>query len=93
MNIVIYARYSSHKQTEQSVEGQLKDCYAYAQKHSYTVVGEYVDRAISGRTDNRPEFRRMIEDSKKKRFQGVLVWKLDRFSRDRYDSAIGELYY
>lgn len=90
MNIVIYARYSSHKQTEQSVEGQLKDCYAYAQKHSYTVVGEYVDRAISGRTDNRPEFRRMIEDSKKKRFQGVLVWKLDRFSRDRYDSAINK---
>ena len=87
MNIVIYARYSSDRQTEQSIEGQLKECYAYAQRNDYNTVGEYIDRAISGTTDHRPEFQRMIEDSNKKHFQGVLVYQLDRFARNRYDSA------
>ncbi|MBQ1777910.1 MAG: recombinase family protein, partial [Acidaminococcaceae bacterium] len=53
MNVVIYARFSSHSQTEQSIEGQLKVCYEYAESNHYTVVGEYIDRAISGTTDNR----------------------------------------
>ena len=57
MDIVIYARFSSHSQTEQSIEGQLKECYAYAQRNDYTVVGEYIDRALSGTTDHRPEFQ------------------------------------
>jgi len=87
MNIVIYARFSSHNQTEQSIEGQLQVCYEYAKKNGYTVVGEYIDRAISGTTDNRPEFLRMIEDSGKKLFDYVLVYQLDRFARNRYDSA------
>ena len=60
MNVVIYARFSSHSQTEQSIEGQLKVCYEYAESNHYTVVGEYIDRAISGTTDNRAEFQRMI---------------------------------
>ena len=87
MNIVIYARYSSDRQTEQSIEGQLKECYAYAKRNDYTIVGEYIDRAVTGTTDNRPEFQRMIEDSSKKHFKGVLVYQLDRFARNRYDSA------
>lgn len=87
MNVVIYARFSSHHQTEQSIEGQLKECYDYARRNNYTVVGEYIDRAISGTTDNRPEFKRMIVDSKGHLFQGVLVYQLDRFARNRYDSA------
>jgi len=87
MNIVIYARYSSDRQTEQSIEGQLKECYAYAQRNGYTIVGEYIDRAISGTTDHRPEFQRMIEDSAKKHFESVLVYQLDRFARNRFDSA------
>lgn len=87
MNVVIYARFSSHNQTEQSIEGQLKVCYEYAKTQGYNVVGEYIDRAISGTTDNRPDFLRMIEDSSKKQFQGVLVYQLDRFARNRYDSA------
>ena len=87
MNVVIYARFSSHTQTEQSIEGQLKTCYEYAQRNSYTVVGEYIDRAISGTTDNRPQFRQMIDDSSKGLFSGVLVYQLDRFARNRYDSA------
>ena len=83
MNVVIYARFSSHSQTEQSIEGQLKECYAYAQRNDYTVVGEYIDRALSGTTDHRPEFQRMIADSAKKTFQSVLVYQLDRFARNR----------
>ena len=87
LNAVIYARYSSHSQQEQSIEGQLRDCYAYAQREGLQVVGEYIDRAISGKTDERPDFQRMIADASKKQFQRVIVWKLDRFARNRYDSA------
>lgn len=88
LNAVIYARYSSHNQTEQSIEGQLRDCYAFAEREGLQVVGEYIDRAITGRTDERPDFQRMIADARKQEFQRVIVWKFDRFSRDRYDSAI-----
>lgn len=88
MNVVIYARFSSHSQTEQSIEGQLKVCYEYAESHNYTVVGEFIDRAQSGKFDNRADFQRMIADSDKHTFEGVLVYKLDRFARNRYDSAI-----
>ena len=83
-----YARFSSHAQNEQSVEGQLKVCYEYAERNGYTVIGEYIDRAISGTAaDNRPGFQRMINDSVKRQFQAVLVYQLDRFARNRYDSA------
>ena len=88
MNAVIYARYSSHGQTEQSIEGQLRDNYAWARQQGITVVGEYIDRALSGTKDQRPDFQRMIEDAAKKQFEMVIVWKLDRFARNRYDSAI-----
>ena len=88
MNAVIYARYSSDKQSEQSIEGQLRVCYDYAKQRGYNIIGEYIDRAMSGTSDNRPQFRKMIEDSNRKRFQFVIVWKLDRFARNRYDSAI-----
>ena len=88
MNVVIYARFSSHSQTEQSIEGQLRVCYEYAKVHNYTVIGEYIDRAQSGTSDNRQSFQKMIQDSEKKAFQFVLVYQLDRFARNRYDSAI-----
>lgn len=84
---VIYARFSSHNQTEQSIEGQLRVCYEYAERSGYKVVGEYIDRALTGRSDDRPDFQRMIFDAKKKAFQYVIVYKLDRFARNRYDSA------
>ena len=87
-NAVIYARFSSHAQNEQSIEGQLRDCHAFAEREGLTVVGEYIDRAISGKSDDRPDFQRMIADAKKRAFQFVIVWKLDRFARNRYDSAI-----
>lgn len=87
-NGVIYARYSSHGQQEQSIDGQLRDCYEYARREGLVVVGEYIDRAISGKTDDRPDFQHMIEDAAKKQFQYVIVWKLDRFARNRFDSAV-----
>lgn len=86
---VIYARYSSANQQEQSIDGQLRHCYQYAAARGYKVVGEYIDRALSGTSaEHRTEFQRMIADSKKGQFQVVLVWKLDRFARNRYDSVI-----
>lgn len=84
---VIYARYSSDKQSEQSIEGQLYDCYNYAKANDITVIGEYIDRAMTGRNDDRPDFQRMIKDSAKHTFELVLVWKLDRFARSTEDAA------
>ena len=81
MTAVIYARYSSDSQREASIEGQLRDCKDYAEKNGITVVGTYIDRAYSAKTDDRPEFQHMIKDSAKKIFDVVLVWKLDRFGR------------
>ena len=85
---VIYARYSSHNQTEQSIEGQLHDAHAYAEKNEYRIIGEYIDRALTGTKDSRPDFQRMIRDAERRQFEVVIVWKLDRFARNRYDSAI-----
>lgn len=90
MNIVIYARYSSHSQTEQSIEGQLQTCYEYARSNGHVIVSEYIDRAQSGTTDSRAEFQKMISDSDKHTFEAVLVYQLDRFARNRYDSAINK---
>lgn len=90
MNAVIYARYSSHGQTEQSIEGQLHDGYDFALREGYTIIGEYIDRAMTGRNDNRADFQRMLSDASKRQFQAVIVWKLDRFARNRYDSAINK---
>lgn len=69
------------------MEGQLRECREYAEHNGMTVVGTYIDRALSAKTADRPEFQHMIMDSAKELFEVVLVWKLDRFSRDRYDSA------
>ncbi len=86
-NAVIYARFSSHAQNEQSIEGQLAECYNFAQRNDLRITHEYIDRALTGTTDKRPEFLQMIEDSKRKGFAYVLVYQLDRFARNRYDSA------
>lgn len=85
---VIYARYSSERQTEQSIEGQLRTCREFAERENIWITGEYIDRAISGTTDHRPQFQRMINDCKTLDIDYVIVYKLDRFARNRYDSAI-----
>lgn len=87
-NAVIYARYSSTGQTEQSIEGQLTDCYQTAKEMGLTVVKEYIDRAMTGKNDNRPNFRRMINDSAFGMFDTIITWKMDRFARNRTDSAL-----
>ncbi len=89
MNAVIYARFSSDRQREESIEGQVRECNAYAEKNGIRVVTTYIDRAKSAAkdTDKRENFQKMIKDSAKHLFDIVLVWKLDRFARSRYDSA------
>lgn len=87
MKAVIYARYSSDSQREESIEGQIRECTAFAEKNGITILRHYIDRAYSAKTDNRPDFQEMIKDSGKKLFDMVIVWKLDRFARNRYDSA------
>ena len=87
MTAVIYARYSTDSQREESIEGQIWECTAYAEKNGFTVVKHYIDRAVSAKTDNRPQFQQMIKDSERGIFDVIIVWKLDRFARNRYDSA------
>lgn len=85
---VIYARYSSDNQSEQSIEGQLRVCNEYAQKNNILILGTYIDRAMTGTNDNRPDFQKMINDSNRKEWELVLVYKLDRFSRNKYEMAV-----
>ena len=87
MKGVIYARYSSDGQREESIEGQIRVNTAFAEEKGIEIVGTYIDRAYSAKTDMRPNFLQMIKDSAKRNFEVVIVWKLDRFARNRYDSA------
>ena len=88
MKAVIYARYSSDNQREESIEGQVRECQSFAERKGYTVIRTYIERALSGtRADNRPQFQQMISDSTLREFQYVIVWKIDRFSRDKFDSV------
>ena len=85
---VIYARYSSTNQTEQSIEGQVHVCEDYAKRSNIIIVDSYIDRAISGTTDERESFQKMLKDSNNKKWNYVLVYKLDRFARNKYEAAI-----
>ena len=85
---VIYARYSCDKQTEQSIEGQLRICNDYAARNEIIVVDTYIDRATTGTNDNRAAFQKMMKDSAKRAWDVVIVYRLDRFSRDKYESAM-----
>ena len=84
----VYARYSSSNQREESIEGQLRECRRYAEANGFQIVKEYTDAAISGRSDDRPAFQRMIRESESGAFQALIVWKLDRFARNRHDAAV-----
>ena len=85
---VIYARYSSDRQTEQSIEGQLRVCKEYAQRNNLAIIDTYIDRAMTGTNDNRAAFQQMLLDSNFQKWDVVLVYKLDRFSRNKYEMAI-----
>ena len=89
MMAVIYARYSpGPNQTEASIEGQVKEIEAYAERNGYTIIEKYIDRALTGKTEDRPSFLRMVADSNAKHFQYILVYQLDRFARNKYDSVV-----
>ena len=85
---VAYLRYSSDSQTEQSIEGQLRVCQDYAARNDIVIVDTYIDRAMTGTNDNRRDFQRMLRDSAKRAWDYVLVYKLDRFSRNKYEMAM-----
>ena len=85
---IIYARYSSDSQTEQSNEGQLRVCREYAQNNDILIVDSYIDRAMTGTNDMRPDFQRMLKDSAKRQWEVVLVYKLDMFFRNKFESVI-----
>lgn len=89
INVVLYMRYSDEKQTEQSIEGQDRVCMEFCRRNEYNVINKYIDRATSASKEvtKRKEFLRMIADSEKRQFEAVVVYKLDRFARNRYDSA------
>ncbi len=93
MNGVIYARYSAGPgQTDQSIEGQLRDCRDYAKKNNITIIDTYIDRHISGTDfENRQEFNRLLKDAAKHQFSCVIVWKIDRFGRNREELAISKV--
>lgn len=86
MNVVIYARFSSHRQNETSIDAQLIECKAFCKENKYNIVGIYKDEAVSARTSDREQFQQMIADSSKKTFEAIVVYQLDRFARNRYDS-------
>lgn len=84
---VVYARFSSNNQREESIDAQLRACNDYAQRNGYIVVDTYCDSAKSGTSADREQFQKMINDSEENKFNFVIVHKLDRFSRDKYDSV------
>ena len=81
---VIYARFSCSKQREASIDDQLRVCRDWCAHEGYAIVGEYTDYAMSGRSDDRPDFQRMIANAGESDI--VLVYMMDRFSRDEYDA-------
>ena len=87
---VEYLRYSSHNQDEASIAAQRRAIHAWAQKNGITIIREYIDEARSATSDDRENFMQMIDDIRSGRVKVdyVLVHKLDRFARNRYDSAI-----
>ena len=90
---VIYARYSAGpRQTDQSIEGQVAECTEYAERNGIDIAEVYADRHVSGkRVDGRWEFQRMLKDAQAHKFQVVIVWKIDRFGRNREDIAIAKM--
>lgn len=90
MTAVVYARYSSHRQGEQSIEGQLAEAKKFADTHGLTIIHEYCDRAMTGRNDNREQFQLMLSDASKHAFDALIVWKTDRIGRNKEEIALNK---
>lgn len=89
-NCAIYARYSSHSQKDASIEQQVEAAKAHAAKIGLVVVEVYADRAITGKTDKRPQFQRMLRDAEKGKFQYVIAWKSNRIGRNMLQAMVNE---
>ena len=90
MNAVVYARFSSHRQGEQSIEGQVAEAERFAAVHGLTIVKVYADRAQTGRNDNREQFQLMLADAAKHAFDALIVWKTDRIGRNKEEIALNK---
>lgn len=87
---VIYARYSSSAQNDASIEQQVDKCQEYAKQKGFTITGTYADRAMSGRTDKRPEFQRMMKDAEQQQFSYVISWKSSRMGRNMMEAMMND---
>ena len=85
MIAVLYARYSSDNQREESIVAQLRACREYCNRKGYTVIREYADEACTGTNDNRPQFQQMLSDAEAGMFEVVVAHKIDRIGRNAYD--------
>ena len=90
MNAVVYARFSSHRQGEQSIEGQVAEAERFAKAHGLTIIHVYADRAQTGRNDNREQFQQMLSDAAKHAFDALIVWKTDRIGRNKEEIALNK---
>lgn len=82
MRAAIYARFSTDKQSDNSIEDQIRNCTRYAENHGMTVISNFEDKAISGTSKNRPGFDTMKIASYNNQFDVLLVDDLSRLSRD-----------
>ena len=64
----------------------MRVCKEHLERMGIKLIGEYIDRALTGKVDKRPEFQRMVKDSNKKLFDYVIVYQFDRFARNIYDN-------
>lgn len=87
-NAVIYPRFSSHGQNEQSIEAQIRICREFAESKGFNIVNVYPEKARTGTNDDRPAFQRMIKDAASGAFQYIIVYMFDRFARNRRDSIM-----
>lgn len=87
---MIYARYSSNNQREASIEQQVEWCTSLAERYELKLIDTYADKALSGRSDNRPSFQRMMRDAKQGKFDYVLAWKSSRMGRNMLEAMIND---
>ena len=85
---VIYARFSSHGQNEQSIEAQVRICKEFAESKGLKTINMYSDKARTGTNDSRPAFQKMINDAQSGAFKYIIVYMFDRFARNRRDSIM-----
>ena len=87
-NGIIYARFSSQSQNEQSIEAQIRICSEFAENKGIKIVNVYSDKAKTGTNTDRPAFQKMVSDAQTGAFKYIIVYMFDRFARNRRDSVM-----